>query len=149
MYQSIVIAVHLLAAVGVVLLVLLQQGKGAESGASFGGGASATVFGSQGSATFLSKTTAVLTGIFFLTSLGLAYFAKQQSKGLSEAGLPVVPSAFEVPANKPVKPLIEDVPVLDQKHSKSEVVPSVESAPVAPNSDIPSVDNKDQEKSSQ
>lgn len=120
MYQTVVIAVHLLAATSVVLLVLLQQGKGAESGASFGSGASATVFGSQGSSTFLSRLTAILTAIFFLTSLGLAYFAKQQSNQLSEAGLPI-PAALEVPA---VKPVVSDVPVVDDKNSaaqKSEV----------------------------
>ncbi|WP_312443995.1 preprotein translocase subunit SecG, partial [Stutzerimonas kunmingensis] len=55
MLQTVVIVVHLLVALGVVALVLLQQGKGADAGASFGSGASATVFGSQGSATFLSR----------------------------------------------------------------------------------------------
>jgi len=115
MYQTVVIAVHLLAATSVVLLVLLQQGKGAESGASFGSGASATVFGSQGSSTFLSRLTAILTAVFFLTSLGLAYFAKQQSNQLSEAGLPV-PAALEVPA---VKPVVSDIPVVSDKSNGS------------------------------
>ncbi|HBZ98441.1 MAG TPA: preprotein translocase subunit SecG, partial [Pseudomonas sp.] len=86
MLQTVVIVVHLLVALGVVALVLLQQGKGADAGASFGSGASATVFGSQGSATFLSRFTAILAGVFFLTSLGLAFFAKQQADQLSQAG---------------------------------------------------------------
>src|SRR3546814_4662673 len=82
MLQTVVIVVHLLVALGVVALVLLQQGKGADAGASFGSGASATVFGSQGSATFLSRLTAILAGVFFVTSLGLAFFAKQKADQL-------------------------------------------------------------------
>ena len=76
MLETVVIVVHLLGAIGVVGLVLLQQGKGADAGASFGAGASATVFGSQGSATFLSRFTAILAASFFITSLGLSFFAK-------------------------------------------------------------------------
>lgn len=111
MLQTVVIVVHLLVALGVVALVLLQQGKGADAGASFGSGASATVFGSQGSATFLSRLTAILAGVFFLTSLGLAFFAKQQADQLSQAGLPD-PAVLEVPANKPA---VEDVPMLEEQ----------------------------------
>lgn len=79
MLETVVIVVHLLVALAVVGLVLVQQGKGADAGASFGSGASATVFGSQGSATFLSRVTAILAATFFITSLGLAYFAKEKS----------------------------------------------------------------------
>ena len=111
MLQTVVIVVHLLVALGVVALVLLQQGKGADAGASFGSGASATVFGSQGSATFLSRLTAILAGVFFLTSLGLAFFAKQQADQLSQAGLPD-PAVLEVPVSKPA---VEDVPVLEEQ----------------------------------
>ncbi|MHA6640659.1 preprotein translocase subunit SecG [Stutzerimonas frequens] len=111
MLQTVVIVVHLLVALGVVALVLLQQGKGADAGASFGSGASATVFGSQGSATFLSRLTAILAGVFFLTSLGLAFFAKQQADQLSQAGLPD-PAVLEVPASKPA---VEDVPMLEEQ----------------------------------
>lgn len=107
--ETLVIVFHLLAAVSVVMLVLLQQGKGAETGASFGAGASATVFGSQGSATFFSKVTAILATVFFVTSLSLGYFAKEQARGLSQAGLPD-PVVLEVQK----KPVAEDVPVLEQ-----------------------------------
>ena len=75
MLETVVVVFHLLGALGVVALVLLQQGKGADAGASFGAGASNTVFGSQGSSTFLSKFTAILAAGFFITSLGLGYFA--------------------------------------------------------------------------
>lgn len=115
MLQTVVIVVHLLVAIGVVALVLLQQGKGADAGASFGSGASATVFGSQGSSTFLSRFTAILAGVFFVTSLGLAFFATRQADQLSGVGLPD-PKVLEVPASKP---LVEDVPVLDSAPSAS------------------------------
>lgn len=109
MLQTVVIVVHLIVALAVVALVLVQQGKGADAGASFGAGASATVFGSQGSSSFLSRLTAILAAVFFVTSLGLAYFAKQQAGQLSQAGLPE-PAALEVPVSKPV---VEDVPALE------------------------------------
>lgn len=126
MLQTVVIVVHLLVAIGVVVLVLLQQGKGADAGASFGSGASATVFGSQGSSTFLSRFTAILAGVFFVTSLGLAFFATQQADQMSQAGLPD-PAVLEVPVSKPA---VEDVPVL-------------ESAPSAPAADdVPQVQDQ-------
>lgn len=124
MLQTVVIVVHLLVAIGVVVLVLLQQGKGADAGASFGSGASATVFGSQGSSTFLSRFTAILAGVFFVTSLGLAFFATRQADQMSEAGLPN-PAVLEVPA---AKPAVEDVPVLESAPSgaAADEVPEVE-----------------------
>ena len=110
MLETVVIVVHLLGAIGVVGLVLLQQGKGADAGASFGAGASATVFGSQGSATFLSRFTAILAAAFFITSLGLAFFAKEKADNLTQAGLPD-PAVLEVQQ----KPAVEDVPVLEEQ----------------------------------
>lgn len=117
MLQTVVIVVHLLVAIGVVVLVLLQQGKGADAGASFGSGASATVFGSQGSSTFLSRFTAILAGVFFVTSLGLAFFATEQAENISQAGLPD-PAVLEVPTSKPA---VEDVPVLESAPSQGGV----------------------------
>jgi len=67
--------VHLFLAVGIIALVLIQRGKGADAGAGFGSGASGTVFGARGSASFLSRTTAIFAGLFFITSLTLAYFS--------------------------------------------------------------------------
>ncbi|MBC9249433.1 preprotein translocase subunit SecG [Pseudomonas alcaligenes] len=115
MLETVVVVVHLLGALGVVALVLLQQGKGADAGASFGAGASATVFGSQGSATFLSRFTAILAAAFFITSLGLAFFAKEKADNISQAGLPD-PAALEVQQNKPAS----DVPVLEEQKSDVE-----------------------------
>jgi len=71
----VVLVVHVLTALAIIGLVLLQHGKGADMGAAFGGGASGSVFGATGSANFLSRTTAVFAVIFFSTSLGLAYLA--------------------------------------------------------------------------
>ena len=77
---SIVLMVHVLAAIGVIGLVLVQHGKGADMGAAFGSGASGSLFGSSGSANFLSRTTAVLAVVFFLTSLSLAYMASNKPR---------------------------------------------------------------------
>ncbi|MCC6474526.1 MAG: preprotein translocase subunit SecG [Burkholderiales bacterium] len=72
---------HVLVAVAIIGLVLLQHGKGADVGASFGGGASGSLFGATGSANFLSRATAILASVFFLTSLGLAYLASHRTAG--------------------------------------------------------------------
>ena len=81
--QTLAVVFHVLLAVAIVALVLLQRGKGADAGAGFGAGASGTVFGARGSASFLSRTTAVLATLFFLTSLGLAYLV-QPAEGTDE-----------------------------------------------------------------
>ncbi|MCS5515622.1 preprotein translocase subunit SecG [Pseudomonas qingdaonensis] len=113
MLETVVVVFHLLGALGLVVLVLLQQGKGAEAGASFGAGASNTVFGSQGSATFLSKFTAILAASFFITALGLGYFAKEKAHQLTQVGLPD-PAVLEV---KQQKPAADDVPVLQEQQA--------------------------------
>ncbi|GAB2181783.1 preprotein translocase subunit SecG [Denitratisoma sp. agr-D3] len=77
--HSLVLTVHILVGIGVIVLVLLQHGKGADMGAAFGSGASGSLFGATGSANFLSRATAVLAAIFFATSLGLAYLANGRS----------------------------------------------------------------------
>ncbi len=77
--QTILLLFHVVVAVTLVVLVLLQQGKGADAGAAFGSGASSTMFGSRGSASFLSRVTAGLAVGFFATSLTLAYVASMQS----------------------------------------------------------------------
>jgi preprotein translocase subunit SecG len=72
---TIVLAVQMLTALGMIGLILLQHGKGADMGAAFGGGSSGSLFGASGSANFLSRTTAVLAGVFFVCTLVLAYFS--------------------------------------------------------------------------
>jgi preprotein translocase subunit SecG len=91
MYQ-IVLSIHVLIAVAVIALVLLQQGKGASMGAAFGAGASQTVFGSQGSASFLMKITAILAVLFFITSLSLGYLAASAYRQAQTVAVPIIPS---------------------------------------------------------
>tara|TARA_B100000029_G_scaffold446767_1_gene468124 strand:- start:341 stop:682 length:342 start_codon:yes stop_codon:yes gene_type:complete len=74
--NSLLLVFHVITAILIVVLILLQKGKGADMGSAFGAGASGTMFGSKGSANFLSRTTAVLATIFFITSLTLAYINK-------------------------------------------------------------------------
>ncbi len=123
MIETVVVVVHLLVALGLVGLILIQQGKGAEAGASFGSGASGTVFGSQGSATFLSRLTAVLATVFFLTSLGLAFYASHQANDIRDAGLPM-PAVQSTPA----APISEDVPVIDELAPQAPAADDVPSA---------------------
>ena len=77
-WTNILIATHVLVALAIIGLVLLQHGKGADMGSGFGGGASGSLFGATGSANFLSRTTAVLATIFFVLSLVLAYIATKK-----------------------------------------------------------------------
>ena len=77
---TVVLALQMMAALGMIGRILLQHGKGADMGAAFGGGASGSLFGATGSANFLSRTTAVLATLFFLSSLGLAYLATSRPK---------------------------------------------------------------------
>lgn len=86
--ETVILIVHVLLAVAVIALILLQQGKGAEAGASFGAGASQTVFGSTGSGNFLSRMTAVVAAGIFATSFVLAVYAKNKAESIGDAGIP-------------------------------------------------------------
>ena len=110
MLHNLLLVVHVLIAVGLIVLVLLQQGKGADAGAAFGSGASGTMFGARGAGSFLTRTTAILATLFFITSLSLAYIAN----------------------NKAAKPtsVVDQVPVQQQQ-----VV-----TPKAPQSDVPTAE---------
>lgn len=124
--DTLVTVVHFITAFLIVALVLMQQGKGAEMGASFGGGGSQTVFGSSGGGSFFGKLTAIMAVIFFVTSLGLALFARQDSRMNIQSDLPILESiqvqqqnleaqAPEMPANGsgveeiPTSPANDDV----------------------------------------
>ncbi len=78
--EILVMVVHVIAAIGIIVLVLLQHGKGADMGAAFGGGTSGSLFGASGSANFLSRFTSVLATVFFLTSLGLTWFSSHRTE---------------------------------------------------------------------
>ena len=108
---------HIVIAVAIIVFVLMQQGKGADAGASFGSGASQTVFGSAGSANFMSRTTAILATAFFITSLGLAIYAKQKASSADEVGIPTVEVQEELEQDTPVveeyAPSEDDAPELN------------------------------------
>jgi preprotein translocase subunit SecG len=114
-WTNILIVSHVLVALAIIGLVLLQHGKGADMGSGFGGGASGSLFGATGSANFLSRTTAALATIFFLLSLALAYAATQ--KPVAPGGVmdavrsePAKPEAKAPEAPKPPAPQEEQVP---------------------------------------
>lgn len=78
--EQIILVIHVLAAIALIGFILIQHGKGAEAGAAFGSGASQTFFGSQGTGNFLTRTTAVLVTVFFITSLVLGFLASHHAK---------------------------------------------------------------------
>jgi len=120
MYQ-VIIVVHVLLGLGVVGLVLMQQGKGADAGAAFGTGSSGSVFGAQGAASFLSRATAILATLFFMTSLGLAVLNSKQGAAYDLMNAPKVEQdTLGIPDVSGAKGSGSAVPVTDLK---SEEVP--------------------------
>ena len=119
--ETLVVVVHVVIAVALVGLVLIQQGKGADAGAAFGGGASQTVFGSQGSGSFLTRATTFLAVVFFVTSFSLAIFAKQRAEVAGEVGIPVVEESA-APAGQPA---LEDG-VSDIEEAAGDALPELE-----------------------
>lgn len=105
--ETLVLVTHILVALAMIGLILIQQGKGAEAGASFGGGGAATVFGASGGANFLTRATAVLVAVFFITSMTLAIFAKQNSGKMNS-----LPDAQTLPA--PTLPTDSAKPVVER-----------------------------------
>ncbi len=104
--ETLILIINIVAALGVIGLVLLQHGKGADMGAAFGSGASGSLFGSSGSANFLSRATAILAAVFFVTSLGLGYISSHKAKRGSVVetqgvALPAVPAQNSAPQQAP------------------------------------------------
>jgi len=98
-WETALLAVHVLVAAALVGFVLLQHGKGADMGAAFGSGSSGSLFGAAGSANFLSRTTAILATVFFLSSLGLTYFASTRGGPkdiMKEGAVGTAPAAKDV-----------------------------------------------------
>jgi len=112
-----VLIFHVFLAVGLIALVLIQKGKGAEAGAAFGAGASGTVFGARGSASFLTRATAVLATLFFVTSLSLAFLSGERPEVVSVMEGTAADAAGEVPGPS--------------------LLPPVEQDPAAQNADVP------------
>ena len=116
--QKVALVVHTLIALLIIVLVLLQRGKGADAGAAFGSGASGTVFGARGSSSFFSRTTAILATAFFVSSLALAYLSSQTTSGPSS--------------------LLDDAPALEEPAAGSDAeVPEPAAEPV----DLPSIED--------
>lgn len=105
--EQLILIFHVLIALGIVGLILLQQGKGASMGASFGSGSSQTVLGSQGGGNMLTKSTAILATLFFVTSFALAIQAKEKARSAGMVDLPV-PAVIESVDSTPA---IGDMPV--------------------------------------
>ncbi len=114
--EKITLVVHILLAFSVIGLVMIQQGKGADAGASFGGGGSQTVFGGQGSGNFLSRMTAIGAAVFFATSMILAVVASDKAQGINDLG---------IPSQELMETLDQDAPVVEE---------------YAPTTDAPDVD---------
>lgn len=116
--QNFVLIIHVITAVSIIAFILVQQGKGAEAGASFGAGASQTIFGSVGSWNFFSKVTAILAAVFFATSVSLAVIAKKNTAVPQKA-----------------LPAIEQYQAEQQNNQADEELPGIESD--VPENDIP------------
>ena len=122
MYQLIII-IHVLLGLGVVGLILMQQGKGADAGAAFSGGGASSVFGAQGAASFLSRTTAVLAALFFTTSLGLAVLSGYENKSVDLMDKPdIVQPLEDVPLVGDVMPSLESMPVITTETPSEAVI---------------------------
>jgi preprotein translocase subunit SecG len=126
--EKLVLIIHSLAALVIIGLVLLQQGKGAAAGASFGAGASQTVFGSEGSGNFFTRATWTIAFVFFATSFGLAVIAKNQSQ-VATQGL-VAPAVQQAP--------VSDVPATSATPAESDVP----AAAPATTTDVPSAESQ-------
>ncbi|MBV7543467.1 preprotein translocase subunit SecG [Acidovorax sp. sic0104] len=110
---NVVLAVQMLSALGMIGLVLVQHGKGADMGAAFGSGSSGSLFGASGSANFLSRSTAVLAAVFFVATLALAYFGNSRPAGAGsvlETPAAAVPAGSAPAASAPAAPAAPVVP---------------------------------------
>ena len=129
--ETLIVVVHVLAALGITGLVLIQHGKGADMGASFGSGASQTIFGSVGSGNALTKSTTWLATVFFITSLVLAFFANEQAgQNIQDSLLIENPEQFnsEVPqetdTTSPADPVVSDLPAAPTTESQVDEIPA-------------------------
>jgi preprotein translocase subunit SecG len=129
--QKAVLIAHTLIALLIITLVLLQRGKGADAGAAFGAGASGTVFGARGSASFFSRATAFCAAAFFITSLTLAYLSSQNTNAPSSL-------VEDAPVVEETLPTIDDeMPAIEPENGTLEVAPEM---PALEQSDDPNVE---------
>jgi preprotein translocase subunit SecG len=130
-WTNVLIVLHVLVALAIIGLVLLQHGKGADMGSGFGGGASGSLFGATGSANFLSRSTAVLAALFFVLSLALAWVATNRSAEQGGGGVMDTVRQQQEPAKDVPKPEAQP-----QKPAAEAAKPAPE-APTAPEKQVP------------
>lgn len=128
--EQIILVVHLLVALAIIGLIMLQQGKGADMGASFGAGASQTLFGSTGSANVLTRATAWLVVLFFATSFGLALLANQQSSAVEALDLDIPAEVIE----SQQQAAAEELPVVEEE------LPVMEGEPLDVQEELPVIE---------
>lgn len=132
--EKIVLIIHILTALAIIALILMQQGKGASAGASFGAGASQTVFGSEGSGNFFTRATSLFALVFFCTSFGLAIIAKNSTSVADDA----IPSVIESAPPAEAAPADSDVPAVESPASGNAAdVPSLEQSTPPSGDDVP------------
>ena len=135
MIYEVLLVAYLVVALLLVGFVLIQQGKGADMGASFGSGGSNTVFGSGGSGNFMTRTTSILAGLFFFISLSLGAMTANRESADDEWNNLDVPAAVEAPVEVPGD---ADVPVMEDVPAQSDIPVSDETQ-----NDVPAVDSSD------
>lgn len=130
-FETVLLIVLVCVALGLIGLVLIQQGKGADAGASFGGGASQTVFGSSGSGNFLTKSSWLLAAIFFVACVALAYIAREKATGGGELDFAAEPETV-------VEQVVDtDVPQYQDEEAASDVPVTPEASVDADEIDVP------------
>jgi len=129
--EQLLLVFYVLLSAAIVGLILLQQGKGADMGASFGAGASQTVFGSAGAGNLLTRSTAILATLFFIASIGLAVMAKHKAEAARTGGIPVPPAA----ESRDNAPASADVP--QASGAGVDAVAPTDEIPAPPPADLP------------
>lgn len=136
--EQIVLMAHVIIAIAITGLILMQQGKGADMGASFGGGSSQTLFGSGGSGNLLTRLTTLLVVLFFVSSLSLAVFAKQKVNATVDVAPAIIQdnnmNAEEVPALD-----VDKIDAVNQALPESEIPAAINEIPAAADEEIPSL----------
>jgi preprotein translocase subunit SecG len=135
MFTTLVLVVHVIVCVALILIILLQSGKGADIGAVFGGGSSQTVFGSTGASTFLSKVTIGAAVVFMITSIILTYFSGKggmvtERSIVTEQAAPQTPMTAPAPATESSQPA-EGTPQSQSAPKPAESAPAAPSAPAS------------------
>ena len=147
--HTILLVLQVIVAIGLIGLILIQHGKGADAGAAFGSGASSTVFGSQGSSNFLTKMTAILAFVFLANSLGLAYLSTKRIRSdeslMLNAEIVVEETKsdmeMEVPMSADMADIMaeDEMPSIPQSPDMDDEMPSIPQSPDMSDTDVPAI----------